>query len=130
MASFFFPLLILLVKNAIQSDALAFFSAYNRHNEFRKKRDVAFLLFFLLYYNAAVLAKEEHRASVAEDAHRTDGPINAHVFPSNEALIAAFSQVQSIFSRNISVSVLVTETRGEPVLRKFLIADISASVFL
>lgn len=102
MASFFFPLLILLVKNAIQSDALAFFSAYNRHNEFRKKRDVAFLFFFLLYYNAAVPAKGEHRASGAEDAHRTDGPINAHVFPSNETHCCILANAVDILEKYIS----------------------------
>lgn len=69
---------------------------------FAKKRDVAFLLFFLLYYNAAVLAKGEHRASGAEDAHRTDGPINAHVFPSNEAHCCILANAVDILEKYIS----------------------------
>lgn len=94
---------------------------------FAKNAMLLFCSFFLLYYNAAVLAKGEHR----EPKTRIEQTAQLmHTFFPRTKLIAAFSQMQSIFSRNISVSVLVAETPGEPVLRKFLIADISASVFL
>lgn len=69
---------------------------------FAKNAMWLFCSFFLLYYNAAVLAKGEHRASGAEDAHRTDGPINAHVFPSNDAHCCILANAVDILEKYIS----------------------------
>lgn len=69
---------------------------------FAKNAMLLFCSFFLLYYNAAVLAKGEHRASGAEDAHRTDGPINAHVFPLNEAHCCILANAVDILEKYIS----------------------------